>query len=89
MKRLAPILAALAVIAGCSTVPTVTKETTTLGEANISGMECRRGKPIDTNLPRTICASPKAWAAYDEQARMATDDLLFRGRELGNAFARP
>ena len=82
-------LAALAALSGCSITPTVTKQKMTLGEANIGGMECRREKPIDTNVPRTICASAGAWAAYDEQARSATDDLLFRGRELGNAFGRP
>jgi hypothetical protein len=82
-------LAAFAAVAACTTTPTVTKQRMTLGEANISGMECRRGKPIDTNLPRTICASPEAWASYDEQARRATDELMFRGRELGNAFGRP
>jgi hypothetical protein len=83
------VLAAVVAIAGCSIAPKVTKQRMTLGEADISGMECRRAKPIDSNLPRTICASPTSWAAYDEQARAATDDLLFRGRELGNAFGRP
>jgi hypothetical protein len=87
--RIVLALAAFAAVAACSTTPTVTKERMTLGEANISGMECRRARPIDTNLPRTICANPSSWAAYDKQARTATDDLLSRGRELGNAFGRP
>lgn len=71
-------------ISACSTTPLVTRETMTLGEANIEGMECRRDRPPDTNIPRTICASPEAWAAFDERRRRETDALLAEGRKYTN-----
>jgi hypothetical protein len=71
--------------------PTVTKINTTMTPRDIreAGLECRQLVPIDSNIPRTICASSAAWAAYEERARRATDELFARGRELGNAFGRP
>ena len=84
MMRTILVLATIASVAGCTTVPTVTKQKMTLGEANISGMECRRERPIDSNLPRTICASPRAWAAFDEARSQETDDILAEGRKHAN-----
>jgi hypothetical protein len=78
------MLAAFVAIMGCTTAPSVTKQKMTLGEANISGMECRREKPIDSNLPRTICASRQAWAAFDDARRIDTDDILAEGRKHAN-----
>jgi hypothetical protein len=75
---------AAAALAGCSTTPLVTSERMTLGEANIEGMECRKDRPPDTNIPRTICASPEAWAAFDERRRRETADLLAEGRKYAN-----
>lgn len=77
-------LAATTVVSACSTTPLVTSEHMTLGEANIEGMECRKDRPPDTNIPRTICASPEAWAAFDERRRRETADLLAEGRKSGN-----
>ncbi|MFT3725060.1 MAG: hypothetical protein QM773_15930 [Hyphomonadaceae bacterium] len=77
------VLGAIA-LAACSTTPTVTKEKMTLGEASIEGMECRQDKAIDTNIPRTICASPEAWAKFDERRRKETDDLLAEGKKYAN-----
>lgn len=71
-------------ISACSTTPLVTRETMTLGEANIEGMECRKDRPPDTNIPRTICASPEAWAAFDDRRRRETEDLLAEGRKYAN-----
>lgn len=76
------LFAALA--SACSTTPLVTKEKMTLGEANIENLECRYDKAIDTNIPRTICASPKAWARFDERRRQESADLMAEGRKLGN-----
>lgn len=90
MSRTVLMLTAAAVIAGCSATPSVTKQRMTLGEANISGMECRREKPIGTVMPRTICASPLAWAEYDEEQRRESD-LLFqytRSRPTAGGFNR-
>jgi hypothetical protein len=63
----------------------------TLGEADIQGMECRRDTPVDSNIPRTICASAKSWAAFDENRRRETNDILAEGRQNANvgAFNRP
>jgi hypothetical protein len=84
-------LAAAIVVTGCSATPLVTRERMTLGEANVEGMECRQDKPITTNIPRTICASPEAWAKYDERARRATEELIAEGRKAPNVggFNRP
>lgn len=73
-----------AVVSGCSSAPLVTRERMTLGEANIEGLECRKDKPITTNIPRTICASPEAWAAFDQRRRSETDDFLAEGRKVPN-----
>lgn len=72
------------VLSACSTVPTVTSERMTLGEANIEGMECRRDTPPDSNIPRTICASPESWAAFDERRRRETEELFAEGRQNAN-----
>lgn len=76
--------AAAAALAACSTTPTITKERMTLGEANIDGMECRREKAPDTNIPRTICASPQAWAVFDAERRRETEELMAEGRKYAN-----
>lgn len=77
------LIAAVA-LGGCSLTPTVTKQKMTLGEIDISGMECRKDTPPDSNIPRTICASPDAWAAFDENRRRETDDILAEGRQHAN-----
>jgi hypothetical protein len=81
---LAGLATVAAVLAACSSTPLVTKERMTLGEANIEGMECRKDRPPDTNIPRTICASPEAWAIFDERRRRETADLLAEGRKYAN-----
>ena len=86
------LVAAVAVLAaGCTMTPTVTKVSTTMTPREIreAGLVCKQIVPIDSNVPRTICASQAAWDSYNERARVATDDLLAKGRELGNAFGRP
>jgi hypothetical protein len=72
------------VLSACTTTPSVTKQTMTLAEANIDGMECRRDTPPDTNIPRTICASPESWAVFDERRRRESEALLAKGREYSN-----
>lgn len=71
----------------CSTTPIVTKQNMTLGEANIEGMECRRDKPIGSNMPKTICASPQAWAAFDKAAAYETSLARQAAREVNNVGA--
>jgi hypothetical protein len=77
--------------AGCTMTPTVTKVSTTMTprEINEAGLVCKQIVPIDSNVPRTICASQAAWNSYNDRARLATDDLLARGRELGTGFRQP
>ncbi len=81
---LAPAFCAAA-LAACSATPLVSREKTTLGEANIEGLECRRDRAIDTNIPRTICAAPQAWAKFDERRRQESADLMAEGKKYSNA----
>jgi hypothetical protein len=81
---IAALGAAATVVSACSVTPSVTKQTMTLGEANIEGMECRRERAPDTNIPRTICASPESWAVFDEKRRRETAELLAEGRKTSN-----
>lgn len=90
MSKTVLMLAATAFMVGCSATPSVTKQRMTFGEANVSGMECRRERPMGTVMPRTICASPLAWAEYDEKQRLESD-LLFqytRSRATSGGFNR-
>ena len=87
MDRTALILTVAAVLVGCSATPIVTKQRMTLGEANIEGMECRKDAPPDSNIPRTICASSRAWAAFDENRQRETDAILAEGRRNANVGA--
>jgi len=91
MIRICLAATTAALVAGCSMTPTVTKVSTTMTPSEIheAGLVCRQLVPIDSNVPRTICASETAWASYDARARLATDELLAKGKELGNAFGRP
>lgn len=81
---LASIVTATLVVSACSTTPLVTRERMTLGEANIEGMVCRKDKPPDTNIPRTICASPETWAVFDERRQRETAALMAEGRKYAN-----
>lgn len=84
MFRIFFAMATVALVTACTTTPTVTKQRMTLGEANIEGLECRREKAITTNVPRTICASPEAWARYDKAALYETSLALQAGRSVSN-----
>lgn len=79
------ICAAMAV-AACTAVPLVNRESTTMTKAEISaeGLICRKDRPPDTNIPRTICASEQAWAAFDERRKRESDDILAEGRKNAN-----
>ena len=66
MTRTFLVVSAAVLVTGCVT-PTVTKERMTLGEANISGMECRREVSVLSSIPKTICASREVWASYDKR----------------------
>jgi hypothetical protein len=70
------IVAALAAIAGCSTAPSITRQKMTLGEADISGMECRRAPPTGSNMKQTVCASPEAWAEYDKKREFENKQIF-------------
>jgi hypothetical protein len=87
MKRFALALTVFGAAAGCSTTPTVTKQTTfmTRQEIGDAGLECRQMTAVDTNIPRTICAGEKTWTAYERKTRRATEELLDAGRQLPNA----
>ena len=77
---------AVTALAACTVVPQVKREDTTMTRAQIEaeGLVCRTDRPSDTNIPRTICASETAWAAFDERRKRETDDLLAIGRSSAN-----
>jgi hypothetical protein len=85
MLRTALILSAACLGAtACTMAPTVTKQRMTLGEARIDGMECRRDTPMGSNQPRTVCASPDAWAKYDKAARLESEKMFQEARSRAN-----
>ena len=80
------VAAAMLALAACNTTPTVTRTNATLTPAQIAemGLICRKDKPPDTNIPRTICASEESWAAFDERRRKETAELMAEGRKYAN-----
>ncbi len=72
--------------AACTAVPLVNRESTTMTMAEIAaeGLICRKDRPPDTNIPRTICASQTAWAAFDERRKRESDDIFAEGRKSAN-----
>lgn len=84
--RTAVILCGL-ILTACSATPSVVKTDAMMTPAQIAeaGLVCRTQPPIGSALPRTICASEQAWAAYDRRARLASEDLFAAGRELPNS----
>lgn len=84
---LVSVVSAALLAGACVTKPTVTKERTTMTPQQIAeaGLICREMKAIDSNLPRTICASKRSWAAYDRNARLASEDLMREARGAPNA----
>ncbi len=78
--------ASVLILGACSSTPLVTRSDAMLTPTQIAdmGLVCRRDKPPDTNIPRTICASKEAWASFDERRRRETDDLMAEGRKAPN-----
>lgn len=83
---LAGLIGAVALLTACSATPTVVRTDAMMTPAQIKeqGLVCRKDKPPDTNIPRTICASEQAWAAFDERRRKETADILAEGRKNTN-----
>jgi len=77
----------VALTAGCSSVPSVRRENALMTPKEIAdaGLVCKQITPIDTNVPKTMCASEKTWAAYEAKTRRATEELLAEGRKQANA----
>lgn len=71
----AAVLLAAFVAAACST-PAVTREVTTLGQVDLTGLECRTESQIDSHLAKTFCATPSAWKKWDRKMAQQTDDLF-------------
>jgi hypothetical protein len=83
MVRIFLLIATVSLISACTAVPLVTKQKMTLGEVDIEGMECRREKPITSNMPKTVCASPEAWKAFDEAAAYENERGFDQVRSMG------
>lgn len=75
-----------AALSACSTAPAVTRESMTMTKAEISaqGLVCRKDQPTNTLIPRTVCASESAWAAFDERRKSETDKMIAEGRQNAN-----
>ena len=92
-KRSTAAGAALSVLAltltACAATPAYQRETTTLGEVDISGLECRDEAPITSLRKRTVCASPEQWAEYDALQRERIEDFDRNRTSAGrNPFGR-
>jgi hypothetical protein len=81
MKRATALLGLAVMAAGCSMTPTVTKERMTLADANIGNMECRRGPPAGTAIPKTVCADPEAWKRFDTRQAEISNNFLDDARD--------
>lgn len=91
LLRIVTVAGLAGLAAACATQPSLNKTVMPLGEVDMTGMECRRERPINTNQPRTVCASPQQWAAYDKKQQEESDRFfenqvkragtdVFRGR---------
>ena len=89
MVRIAFIAVLAAVVAGCAAKPNITMQKTTLGQVDLTGLDCRVEKPPGSNMRQTICASPAAWKEFDDKQADQADRMLDASREKANgAFAR-
>jgi hypothetical protein len=86
MKSLVLTAIAVSLVAGCTMTPVVTRQKTFMTRAQIAAMnlECKRWKPIDSIIPKTICASEASWDAYLKKTSRATEELFAEARKLGN-----
>jgi hypothetical protein len=57
-----------------------------IGEA---GLVCRTDRSADTNIPRSVCASPETWAAYDARQDFDNEQLFDRFRSTDNRVLYP
>lgn len=78
-----------AALGACTMTPSVTHESTTMTLAQIEaeGLVCRKDQPTNRLIPRTVCASEAAWAAFDEKRKQETDRMIAEGRQNAN-FSR-
>ena len=84
MTRILLGVATAALLAGCSTTPLISKERMTLGEADITGMECRRETSVASSLPKTMCAKPEYWAKFDRREQDKTSSFFREIRDDDN-----
>lgn len=76
MTRSGVFVLAAFVLAACTATPTISRTKTTLGEVDMTGLECRREKASGSNIGRTICASPQTWANYENVEASKSQALL-------------
>ena len=83
---LALIAVCAAALGACTLTPSVTHESTTMTLAQIEaeGLVCRKDQPTNRLIPRTVCASEAAWAAFDERRKEETDRMIAEGRQNAN-----
>ncbi len=72
-------------ISACAIEPLVERTRTTLGEVDLTGLECRDEAVMGSLRKRTICASPEQWAAYDEEERRKAEDIQRDIRRQGSS----
>lgn len=83
MARTLWILVTALAVTGCVT-PSYTKQVTTLGEVDMTGLQCRRVDPIDSHMQRTMCATPASWAKYDRKQIAASEAFFSATRTMAN-----
>jgi hypothetical protein len=69
-------------VCACAAKPTVVSHKTMMTPRQIAdlGLACKLLRPIDSNIPRTICASEASWDSYLAMTVRATEDFMAEGR---------
>lgn len=81
MARTILLIGLVALTTACAATPLVTKSRMTLAEAGIKDMECRRETPTNSQIPKTTCAEPSLWAAWDKREAEKSERLIDIARD--------
>ncbi len=90
MTRSGVVVLVALLLASCSTSPSITRTKTTLGEVDMTGLECKRDTPAGSSIARTICATPEDWAKLEseEAARSQAELAQHRSQQDNRVLYR-